>query len=184
MFQIFPPVFPFSLFCSVHPPSVLLHEASNTSGNLRWVCRFWGSPGEGALIKQGLDPINNQYTVTDFQKKKKKTEKVLHKFWTVWCFGECVFSDVFIGLLCMYTFLREHACFIQTFPSGALVMSKQTKKISKTIMLPKRGLSIDFKLTSFRPKLHPTVIWSWHKKSEMFFLCIYLYQGQIVHRIV
>lgn len=184
MFQIFPPVFSFLslLFC---PSSIC---SAPWSKQHVWQLEV-GLQGlrvsrRGCTYKARAGPHQQSVHSNRLPKKKKKTEKVLHKFWTVWCFGECVFSDVFIGLLCMYTFLREHACFIQTFPSGALVMSKQTKKISKTIMLPKRGLSIDFKLTSFRPKLHPTVIRSWHKKSEMFFLCIYLYQGQIVHRIV
>lgn len=127
MFQIFPPVFPFSLFCSVHPPSVLLHEASNTSGNLRWVCRVWGSPGEGALIKQGLDPINNQYTVTDFQKKKKKKRKSFAQvldcvmFWWV-----CVFRC--FHWIVVYVHISERACLFHSDVSIWCTCNVKTNK--------------------------------------------------------
>lgn len=101
------PVFPFSPSLSVYPPSVLFLEASDTSGNLRWDCRVWGSPGEGALIKQGLDPISNQHTVTDFQNKNNNNNKKKLKLFCT-CFG------LFFGFVCFQLFSLD-ACGCRQF---------------------------------------------------------------------
>lgn len=142
---------------SVHFFIFSVLEASDTSGNLRRVCRLWGSPREGALKKQGLDP--HRYLKKKSKQAAKKiiiTLKVFaHVLHCVMFWWMCVFTCFhwMVGWLCMYTFLR--ACLFHLEVSIRWTCNAKTKTKIPNCYASK-----------YSPSYIPSKSWSVCKKNK------------------